>query len=892
MIARIRSFLRMLVGRREFERSMNDEMRFHIEAYADDLVRSGMTREAATRLARVGFGPQAALEEDCRSSRGVRLTDEFRQDIRYAFRQLRRSPVFALAAIVSLALGIGANIAIFGLMDAVLFRMLPVEDPSSLYFLGHGSAPRVSTSSNYPLLARYQESGIFASVTSTTRRTLTLSTDAGPELVSGEYVSGNFHSTLGVPFTLGRGFSTEPDRPDGRGPVAVISDAYWMKRFARAPDVIGKTLIIGGRPLTIVGVTAPGYSGVVPGAPTDITVPLFVRAMDGAGFLEQRDRWISVRLIGRLRPDRTAAQTSAAVNDLFRRYWAEPENEQPAGSERAGALVPAGQGALDLKTSFGTPLWLLFGMVVIVLVVACTNVANLFLARAAGRSREIAVRVSLGAGRGRLVRQMVTESALLALVGGVLGLAIAVVSMDAIVSLFAVGEAPLVIDARLSARVLTFTAAICVLCCLGVGVLPAFRSSRVDVTPTLKETPGQVRGGRWPMGRVLVATQLALSFLVVSVSALFLRSVLNMRSFDAGFSRQRTLLVDLDAGDRSLGSEQRAAFFTVLETRLRALPGVSRVAYVQRTPLDHSTQTRPIDIPEIVVPKERRGVSANVVTPEFFGIFGIGQVRGGGLSIDDKAGSEPVAVVDEALVRAYFGSYDPLGRRVFLGADREPFTIVGVVQSSRFEDLREEPPPTIYTPLAQSRLSSSSPVGEVARITVAVQTFTDLRRLEAVVRAEVRAISPRVIVSYVRTMEQQFSAALLRERLMTMLSVSYGALALLLALVGLYGVTAFGVARRGRDIGVRMALGATRRRVLSAILAETAVTATSGIVIGGAGSLFAARLVAPFLFGIEPNDPWTLGGVVAVLAATTLLAGYVPGRRAASIDPVRALRAD
>ena len=890
MLARLRSFARMLFTRDDFESNMSDEMRFHMEAYTSDLVRGGMTPEDAQRRARVEFGPQAALQEECREARGIRVADELRQDIRYAARQTRRSPGFAIVAIVSLALGIGANSAIFGMMDAILFRTLPVYDPGALYFLAHGSGDDVSTSSNYPLVSRYQSSGIFESVTSTSRRTFTVASTQGPERVDGEYVSGNYHATLGVPFSLGRGFIAEPDLPDGRAPVAVISDEFWMKRFARDPGVIGKTLTIDGGIVSIVGVTSPGFNGLFPGTHADITMPVFVRALENAAFLSQRDRWISVRIVGRLRADRTEAQTRAAVSDLFRRYWAEPENERPPGDVRLGALVPAGKGAAEVSKRYATPLRLLFAMVGIVLLIACTNVANLFLARGVSRSREVAVRLSLGAGRARLVRQMLTESSLLAIAGGALGLLVAFVSMRYIASAFLVGDRPLLIDAHLNGRVFAFTAAVSLVCSLLVGLVPALRSSRVDVTPALKASTTRPHIGRWSLGRTLVVTQLALSFLVVSVATLFARSVLNMRSLDAGFSRERTLLFNIDAGDRSLTQAERAAFFASLESRLRAKPGVSALAYTQRSPLDHTVQTRPLEIPGLIIPKQSRGASANVVTPEFFGIFDIDLVRGRGITTEDRAGTEPVAVVDEALVHAWFGSTDPIGRRVFLGADREPFTIVGVVRSARFEDLREEPPRTIYTALAQARLASSEPVGDVKRITVAVQTTSNPAALATVVRSVIAELSPRVIVSYVRTMEQQFDAALLRERLMAALSVAYGVLALVLSLVGLYGITAFGVAQRTKDIGVRMALGATRRRVLSSILGETVLTSAIGIIIGSASALLAARLVAPFLFGIEPRDPGTLAGVTLLLTITALVAGYVPGLRAATIDPVRALK--
>jgi predicted permease len=878
----------MIFHRRDFERSMAEEMRFHVEAYADDLVRSGMPRDVALRRARVEFGATQDLREACREARGIRVFDEVRQDVRYAARQLVRSPVFAAVAILSLTLGVGANTAIFGLMDAVLLRTLPLAKPNELYFLGHGSGDDVGTASNYPLLERYREAAIFASVTSYSRRTFTVATNEGLERVDGQFASGNYHATLGVDMALGRGLLEEPDRPDEREPIAVISDGYWTRRYGRRADVIGQTLSIGGRSVTIVGVTAPGFHGLTPGYRVDITLPMSIRAMDDPGFLGARDRWISLRLVGRARADRSLEQTRSAVSDLFRRYWTEPENGREPDDVRLGALLPAARGSDELRERYGTPLRLLLGMVGIVLLIACANVASLALARGAARGREIAVRLSLGAGRARLVRQMLTESAMLAIAGGALGASVAAFATRLIASSFAIGETPIVLDVATSWRVLVFTGVMSIVTTLLVGLAPALRASRVDVTPVLKESAPLERIGSWSIGRALVAAQLALSVVVVSVAALLGRSVVNLRTVDPGFTRPSALLFDLDAGDPSMTPERRHVFFTSLDERLRALPGVSAVAYLQRSPLDHSVQFRPVEVPGFTDGK-RAGASANVVTPEFFRVFGIPVVRGRSLSDGDRAGAEPVAVVDETFVRAVFGSSDPIGRRVILGADRERFTIVGVVRSARVEDLREEPERTIYTALAQSQLGSEEAVGDVKRIQVAVETQGDPASLTSAVRREVSELSRDVTISYLRTMEQQFDAALLRERLMARLSGGYGALALLLSLVGLYGVTSFSVARRRREIGIEMALGASRERVLRSVLRQTFVTATVGLVLGLSAATVTTKLVEGFLFGVTPRDPWTLGGVAVVLVVTALLAGFWPARRAASIDPVKAI---
>jgi predicted permease len=887
MLARLRSFTRMLLDRDRFERSMTEEMRFHMDAYADDLVRAGASPEDARRRARIAFGPAASHQEECREARGAGFLDQLRQDLRYAIRQLARSPGFAAAAVLSLALGIGANTAIFGLMDAVLFRSVPVTRPAELFFLGHGEGDDRTTASNYPLLERYRSAGLFDGVTAYARRTFTVSTPEGLERVEGQHASGNYHAVLGVRMGLGRGFADEPDRPDGRAPIAVISDGYWTRRFGRDSSVLGRTLSVGGRSITIVGVTAPDFHGLIAGNRVDITLPLSLRALDNPAFLTDRESWISLRLVGRLKPGASQAATEAQVRDLFRLYWAEPENQRPKGDVRHGALIPAGRGTDDLRDRYATPLRLLLGMVAIVLLIACANVANLAFARATARAREVAVRLSLGASRARLVRQMLTESLVVSLAGGALGVFVAAVTTRLIVSSFRTGESPIAIDAAVSGRVLAFTGAVAVITCLLVGLAPAVRATRVDVVTALK---GVGRGGRGSVGRVLVVAQLALSVVVVGVAALLARSVHNLRTFDAGFSRDRIVLVNADAASRALTAEERAAFFSDLRARLRTLPGVTAVASAQRSPVDHSVQTRPIEIPG-VSSERRRGISANVVTPEFFRVFGIRVVRGRSLSEADRAGTPPVAVIDETAARTLFNAVDPIGRTVLLGAEKAPYTIVGIVGSSRHEDLRDEPPSTIYTAVAQPPMVDGK-TADYRWFTVAVQMPSATEAIGPLIRREAAALSREVTVSYVRTLEQQLDAALLRERLLAGLSTGYASLALVLSLIGLYGIASYGVVRRTREIGVRMALGASQARVLGGILRETLATSTVGIVLGMIGAIAATRLVASFLFGVSPRDPWTLGAVAALLVATGLMAGYLPARRAASIEPVQALKAD
>ncbi len=896
MLARLRLLRDAFFRRETFEREMAAEMQFHISAYADDLVRSGLPRAEAERRARLEFGAAESYREDCRQARGLQLVDELRQDLRYAVRQLRKAPGFTAAAVVSLALGIGASTAVFTLMDAVLFRTLPLADPDALYYLGHASGADTTSSANYPLLERYQAAGIFSGVAAYTEQTFTVSATDGLERVAGQFVSGNYHAVLGVPIAAGRGFSTEPDRPDGRAPVAVISDRYWERKFGRAPDVIGRTIEVAGRAVTIVGVTAPGFRGFATGLDVDITLPMAVKALDDPEYLVMRDGWTSLSLVGRLAPGATEAGTLARVNAVFQPFWMEPENAWAREHDpvvRSGVLLPAGQGSSFLRRRYQTPLRVLMGMVGVVLLIACGNVANLLLARAQARSREVAVRMSIGAGRGRLVRQFLTESLLLACVGGLLGLALAAASTGLLASFLDIGQSPIVLDVALNGRVLAFTTAVCVATGVAFGLAPAFRATRVDLTPALKATGASAgaasgRGPRWVAGKALVVAQISLSLLVIAAAGLLVRSLGNLRTLDAGFTRESVLLFNVETG-RTFDSPGRFAFYSSLHERLRGLPGVVSVAYSQRSPIDFSLERRRIDIAGRTGPLDRKAVSTNVVTPGYFATFGIPVTRGRGISEQDREGSSNVALVSESMARTFFGQSDALGRTILLGGNRTPMTIVGIVADVRFEGLRDEPPPMVYTPLAQPGEAFDGSMGYPSGLTVVVRSSGDPRSLSASARELVRALTPDATVSYVRTMDQQLDAALVRERLLASLSTGFGLIALALAFVGLYGVMSYRVAQRSREIGIRIALGATSGRVLRQVLRESIVISVAGIGLGLAAALYATKVLSALLFGLSPRDPLTLAGVAALLLAVALIAGYFPARRAARVEPMRAL---
>lgn len=910
MLSRLRSITDALFRRDRFEHTLSDEMRFHMDAYAADLVKSGVPGPEALRRARLEFGPVESLKEDARQARGLRLLDETRQDLRYAGRQILRSPGFTAAIVLSLALGIGANTAIFSLMDAVLFRALPIKNPNELYYLAHGR--KGNTSSNYPLLERYRAANIFSGVTAYEFQTFRVRTPAGVERENGSYVSGNFHAVVGVPFVIGRGFSSESDRDRGANPIAVISERYWTRKFARSADVIGRTLSVDGRTVTIVGVTAAEFTGLAPGWHLDITLPMSIKGLGEPTFFDARDGWTSLSLVGRLKPGVSEAQTLAAVNTVFQQFWMEPENAwarkivqarvegffahrdtaQSAGDIPPGALVPAGLGSDELRGRYTKPLRVLMGLVGVVLLIACVNAAMLLLARASVRAKEVAVRMSIGAGRARIIRQLFSESLMLALGGGMLGVLVAVVSSNAIVALFNTGEYPVLIDTSLSTRVLFFTVAASLVTGIGFGLAPAFRATRVDLTPALKSAAATIqRATRLPAGRTLVTAQIALCVLVIATAGLLVQSLRNLRTFDAGFARERVLLFNVETTAPAFTEASRTAFLSQLLDRLRAQPRVVSAAYATRTPLDFSSELRPVAVPGYPAPADV-GASAHVVTAAYFQTLGIGLVRGRVFTDQDRAGSPNVVIIDEKFARDYFGEADPLGHVLVLGAEKQAMTIVGVVRNVRHEQLRNDAPRTVYSPLSQPAVGIDGRALSPDRLTTMIRTSGDPRALAASVREQVRQLDPNALVYYTRTMRQQLDAALVRERFLATLSTGFGLLATVLAAVGLFGLMAYRIARRTGEIGIRMALGATRARVLRQTLNESLVLSVAGVVIGLGATLAATQVVSAFLFGLSRHDPRTLVTVALILLATTCLAGYIPARRAARVEPMRALRAD
>ena len=915
LLYRFASILRWLFRRDRAECDLNEELEAFVEIAARDRMRTGAAPAEARRLAALDLGGVEQTKELIRAGRHGAWLDALGQDIRYGIRQVRRNPAFSLVAVATLALGIGANTAIFTLFEVVMWRTVPLPRPHELHFLGHDPGPRLSTSSNYPLYERYQQLEAFRGVTASWGSSFRVADASGTEIVTGAYVSGNYHAVLEVPMALGRGFTSEPDRDPSRQ-VAVISGDYWARKFGCRPDILGETLLVNGRAYTIVGITR-AFTGLAPGRTSHIVLPMSARALEDPGFFDAYDGWLgNLTIIGRLKAERTVAAANAQADAVFQQFMREPENvwarndlapEFQGTVFVAATLVPASRGADGLRAQYGTPIRLLLAIVAIVLVIACANVANLLLTRATSRQKEIAIRLSMGAGRLRIVRQLLTESALLAALGGAGGLLLAIWSAQAIAALFAVGQSPLHLDVWPNRAVLAFTALISVGCTLAFGVVPALRATQVRLTPALKDTSDFWRsrpGRRVSLGKLLVVGQVALSVVVVAGAALLGRSLLSLQTFDAGFERTRVLLFTIETPAERFDAAQRVRFYDELLERLRARPGVIATAYSLRTPVDTSTQVRRFQVPGGLVRPGAQGVSVNVVTPEYFRVFGIPLLAGRSLSSADTAAAPRVAVAGQRLVRAFFGDGDPIGRSVILGGDTHPITIVGVVGDVLHERLRaEQPTPMLYTPLMQytgAGVFDAQPPGDrgligpavTPRLTAEIRTASDPAALTASIAGEARSLDKAAIVSYVRTMADQVDGSVNQERVLARLSLAFAALATMLTSVGLFGVMSYTVLRRTKEIGIRVALGATRIVVLSRVLGDAVVVAMGGIVLGLAVAIVATRVLARFLFGLSPHDPATLGATATVLFVTMIAAAWLPARRAATIDPMHALRSE
>lgn len=899
LIARVKSWFRVSSRRADFEREMQDEMRIHLELDQADLRRSGLSEEEARRRAFADFGSLLARREECREAVGLRLFDELRGDVAYAVRLLRTSPAFTIVALLSLALGIGANTAIFSLIDTVLVKTLPVKDPQQLFFVDNsGGKSSGSSGPPYPCFERLRDHNRFLSgIAAFSERQFKVSIDGVPERVRGQYASGSYFDLLGVRAIHGRVLTPADDAEPGRGgpdgPVAVISDAFWTRRFARDPSVLGKNIQVGTEWVTIVGVTPPGFFGLQVGMPRDITVPMML----ADGLQSKQSWWLSV--IARIAPGATVEQARADLENLWDTYLTEVGMPRERRGYFSGVvLVPAARGANALRRDYSEPLLIVMGIVGVVLLIGCANVANLLLARATARQNEIAVRLAIGASRGRLIRQLLTEGVVLVSLGAAAGLLFARWGASFLVAVLAGPAERVVLEPHFDLRVLGFTAGVSIATALLFSLAPALRATDVDAAKpgsVVRSTP-QNR-----LGRALVVVQVTLSVLLLCGAALFVRTLHNLNGVASGFDHDGILTMQVEAtvDGRTVmprtPAEFRAdhallgAIWRGFMERVHQVPGVSSAAVAAgMSPLSGRIRGVKIAIDGPPPgPEKDRGIRINQVTNRYFETTGIRLLGGRSFTPRDQSGSLRVAILNETAARAYFGTESPLGRKVSFPGQRvaDPFEIVGIVADARYQDLRTPDKPMVYVPLEQA-------IDPITSAAVFVRGAGDVMRLVPSIRASVAETVPGGFVSGIATIEQQVKMSLVRERMLALLATFLAALALLLACIGLYGVMAYRVVRRTREIGIRIAIGARQQSVVWMMVRETLLLVTIGAALGTLASLGVNHFIAAQLFGVTPRDPAAIVAAVSLLGCVTLIAGYVPARHASRIDPVKALRAE
>jgi predicted permease len=910
--------LRWFIQRRNKEAELRAELQFHLEEEADERREQGLAEEEARWAARRELGNLTLVQEDTRAMWGWTILEQLGQDLRYAFRTIAANRLFTLLAVSSLALGIGANTAIFSFMDSILLRSLPVSDPESLVVLNwHAKTterdsvmkgmsgdtfddPKMGTTAGifpFPAYELFRKndavfSTVFAHYQKWQARNLNVTIKGQADLAGGWSVSGDYFRGLGVRPVAGRLINPDDDRA-GAPAVAVVSYAFSERRFGGG--AAGQSILINNLPFTVVGVTPPEFFGVDPAASPDIYLPMHTNELLGAGnqfgfrpenYLDRNYYWVQV--MGRLRPGVSLAQAQAALAPMFQQWVASTATNDKERANLPELVVKEGASGLDsLRRKYSRPVYVLMTLVGLILALACANVTNLLLARGAARTREMALRLSLGAGRLRIVRQLLTESVLLASMGGAVGVLLAIWGIRFLTVLLANGRANFTLHAEVNWHVLSAAAALSILTGAVFGLAPAIEATRVDVMPALKATRAGQAGTRHGFGlisvrHILMAGQIAISLVMVIAAGLFVRTLANLESVELGFNRENVLLFQLDARKAGHKDPEIEAFYGDLRKRFSAIPGVRSVSLSEDSLIGAGTGL-PISVGGAALGPGRLLLN---VGPAFFTTMQIPILTGRDFGERDLPESQAVAVINEVFAKANFGNKNPLGQHLTLWKDDRPardMEIVGVCGNARYGGLTRKIRPVVYMPYNQGY-----PLPD--QMTYALRTSGDPLRYVNSVREIVRQADARVPVSEIRTQVADIDQQINQEITFAELCSGFAALALVIACVGLYGTVSYNVARRTGEIGIRMALGAQRGAVVRMVLGEVLVLAAGGLTIGMAAALGTSKFVASFLYGMKPNDPLALTLAVAVLLGAALLAGYVPARKASRIDPMSALR--
>jgi putative ABC transport system permease protein len=869
----------------QFERDMQEEMRLHVDL-----------RSADRPDARQAFGNVTLLTETSREAWGWTWLDRLGQDLRYGVRTLAANPGFTATAVLSLALGIGANTAIFSIINALMLRSLPVPDPQTLVQIEESGNPGL-TNPLWEQIRDHQPG--FAGALAFDSDRFDLSDGGESRFAEGLYVSGSYFQVLGVPAAMGRTFTTEDDRHGGgtAGPVAVISYSFWQRNFNGDPQVIGKTVRLNRQTFEVIGVTPSWFTGLNADKSFDVAIPIGCVAIvrPGSDTLTARDEWW-LHIWGRLAPGQSKAlaeERLAAITPAILRATLSSrldDSMQNRYLSKAFQLRPIGQGISITGRQYRTALFTLMAIVGLVLLIACANIANLLLARASARRREFSIRMAIGAGRGRIVRQLLTESLLLALLGTAGGFLLAQWGGRLLIRLLSTAGNPVTVDLAPDLRSLAFTGGVAILTALLFGLVPALRATRVHARDALAAAARGARqeAGRPRLGKALVAVQIALSLVLLVGAALFLGTLHNLLTLDLGFSRTHILLVGSEMQHAAIPKADQARAHHEIVARLSALPGVVSAAASYLSPLGR-TGWNGMSYPEGFVPQSRRDgmVFLNRVSPGYFRTMRSRLLVGRDFEERDTVNAPKVMMINESTAKRFFGSAYPIGKTIGMDrpgrrGERDAYEVIGVVKDAKYNRVDEDNRKIAYLAIGQD--PDPGP-----RRNYEVLTSGPVEAVIPAIRAAVADVNRDTTLVF-RSLETQVNETLLQPRMVALLSAVFGSLALVLAMVGLYGITAYGVARRKGEIGIRMALGAQRESVVRMMMKEVLVLLAIGTTIGVAAALAGGRLIKTLLFGLQPNDPAHLAGAAVVLAVAALVAAYLPARRAARIDPMAALR--
>ena len=904
--------------RKQRETDLRDEIAHDLALEAEERMRAGESAQEAEQASRRDFGNVLLVKEDIREMWVLTSLDRLVQDVRYGWRTLRKNALFTTMAALTLALGIGANTAIYSVLDAIMIRALPVQNPGELVILNWAAArePLVMdshtgaeynepdgrrTSPDFPWpayeLLRDHNNAFASLFAHQDLGQLNISARDQAEIGRVELLSGNFFSGLGIVPAAGRLVDENDNRGSG-SQVAVLSYSYWHSRFAADPAAVGQTIRINSLPFTVVGVAPPEFFGVKAGRAPVLYVPMMNRPSLARNYGNEHDtmfinpRFYWVSIMGRLRPGVTLARAQTEVAARFRQFaLASAANDAERAVLPELWLQEGGSGVDSLRRQYSKPLFVLMTMVALILAVACANIANLLLARAASRRREIAVRLSLGATRLRMMRQLLTESILLALPGGVLGLCIAIAGIRFLTWLLAGASDDFSLRVQLDWPALAFTLAVSLATGIVFGLAPALEATRMNITPALKEvrsSSARKRGSPIGLTQILVVSQIAFSLLFVLGAAFFVRTLANLRSVAIGFNQDHLLTFRVDASQAGYKGAELSALYARMEQRFQGLPGVRAATLSDVLLVSGSNHDTSVYLPGVPKHKGRGGPSTSYaeVGPTFFETMQIPIRLGRAIGSTDVSGAPIAAVVNELFAARYFPNRNPIGQRFRMGnSEAGDLTIVGVAKNARYSSLKGVIPPVVYISYLQD-IIKRPPIGMYFELRAA----GDPLALATSVRKVVSDTAPRVPLTNIRTHSQSIETTIMQERTFADLCSAFAMLALIIACVGLYGAMAYAVSRRTNEIGIRIALGAERPRILWMVLREVLALSAAGIGLGLAAAWGAMSGIASFLFGVKPADPLTIALATGVLLGAVVLAAYAPAARAARVDPITALR--